>query len=384
MNGIDFLEALDGLESRQLLRNVKVVTSRSGPYVEVDGRRYLSFCSNDYLGLAQHPRLIEAATDALKRFGVGASASHVVCGHSKWHQALEERLIDRLPWDGALVFTSGYSANLAIIQALTGRHDSIFQDRLNHASLLDGARLSGAKLVRFRHNDPVDLANRLRGFTGRGLVVSDGVFSMDGDVADVPALVRAAKKVSLPVLIDDAHGFGVLGAGGEGTVVSQGVCPADVDFNVVTLGKAVGASGAVVMGSRDAIAWLRQKARPHIYTTAMPPCIAAAAVEALDVMVDESWRRSYLRERIQQFRRGATELGLDVLASDTPIQPILLGGHERALRWSNHLKERGLWVVAIRPPTVSVGESRLRVTLSAEHTPEEIDRLLVALSEVSE
>ena len=371
---MDYVQQLRTLEQAQLLRTPPTVDWRDGVYCGVGGQRYLTFCSNDYLGLSQHPKVVEAATKAMGEFGLGSTASHMVVGHSRYHHELEAHMVEHMPWSGGVLMASGYVANLAIIQALCGRHHTVFQDRLNHASLLDAARLSGAKLVRYAHNDVGDLRARVPDSHQPSVIVSDGVFSMDGDVADVVGLAEVAQSIRAPLVIDDAHGFGVLGANGEGSVVAQHIPPAQVEFNVCTFGKAMGTMGAVVMGDRDAVEWLKQKARPYIYSTAMPPSIAAASLAAFEVMIDEPERRQQLASRIAQFRAGAKALGLELLPSQTAIQPIVLGSAERALAWSDHLKSSGVLVSAIRPPTVPTGAARLRITLSAEHTTDEAKR----------
>ncbi|MFG6178995.1 8-amino-7-oxononanoate synthase [Halomonas sp. THAF12] len=343
-----------------------------------DGR--LDFAGNDYLGLARDPRLAEAQAKGARRFGAGGRASHLVCGHQQIHEALEQRLAALTSRPRALLFSTGYMANLGVLQALCDRHTPVFQDRLNHASLIDGARLAGAPSRRFHHRDLDDL-ERLLARAPHGapaLVVSDGVFSMDGDVADVAGLAATARRHDAWLMIDDAHGLGVLGEAGDGCAGrAHGVD--DVPVLVGTLGKALGSAGAFVAGDEALIEHLVQFARPYVYTTAQPPGVAAATLAALDVLEAEPERRACLHERIARFRREAATLGLELDASTTPIQPLRLGDNARTLRWAARLGDAGLRVGAIRAPTVPTGEARLRITLSAAHDDDALDALLGAL-----
>lgn len=362
-------------------RRRHLLQSPQGPEIWVDGQPRLAFCSNDYLGLANHPDVVTAFAQAAQRFGVGSGAAHLVCGHSSEHHALEEELAD---WTGrprALLFSTGYMANLGVVSALLGRRDSIIQDKLNHASLLDAAQLSGAKLVRFAHNDMTHLQTRLQAHTGgQGILAVDGVFSMDGDLAPLPELARLAQQHQRWLMVDDAHGLGCLGAMGAGTVAHFGASNEQVPILMGTLGKALGTFGAFVAGSEALIEALIQFARTYIYTTAVPPAIAAATRTSLRLVQTETWRREHLQQLIQRFRQGALKLGLSLMPSETPIQPILLGDEAKALFMAEVLREQGIWVSAIRPPTVPVGTSRLRITLSAGHSTDQVDRLLDALS----
>lgn len=344
----------------------------------VDGRRLLAFCSNDYLGLANHPDLIDALADGARRYGVGSGAAHLVSGHSEAHEMLEAALAAFTGRPRALLFSTGYMANLGVLSALAGPGDRILADRLNHASLVDGARLSGAQLRRYPHRDMARL-RALAGRGGAGLIVTDGVFSMDGDLAPLPELVDLAATADALLVVDDAHGLGVLGPAGEGTRAHFGLSPEAVPVLIGTLGKAVGTSGAFVAGDADWIELLIQRARPYIYTTALPPALAWATLTALDLVRREHWRRERLAALIARFRAGAQALGLPLADSLTPIQPILAGDAATALAWSQALEAEGILVTAIRPPTVPVGSARLRVTFSAGHTDEDVDRLLVAL-----
>lgn len=375
--------ALDERAATHRYRVRRLLESAQGPAVRVDGRDYLQFCSNDYLGLANHPRLIAAMQSAAADYGVGSGASHLVSGHSRWHHELEERLAALTGRSRALLFSTGYMANLGIINALLGKGDHIFEDRLNHASLLDGGLLSGARFQRFAHNDIADLQRRLEksGDGGRRLIAVDAVFSMDGDLAPLPELAALAKQNNAWLMADDAHGFGVLGAHGAGSAEHFGLSQDELPVLMGTLGKALGCFGAFVAGSEVLIETLIQFARPYIYTTAMPPAVAAANLAALDVLAEEDWRRSQLQRNIQAFREGAARLGLPLASSDTAIQPLLVGADSDALAFSERLAGQGILVSAIRPPTVPEGTARLRITLTAAHSREQIDSLLNALDQ---
>ena len=364
-----------------LYRHRPLLDSPQGPQVVVDGQPLLAFCNNDYLGLANHPQVIEAWQTGAARWGVGGGASHLVIGHSTPHHALEEALADFTGRPRALLFSNGYMANLGAVTALVGQGDTVLEDRLNHASLLDAGLLSGARFNRYLHNDAASLAKRLDKACGNTLVVTDGVFSMDGDVADLPALAREANSKGAWLMVDDAHGFGALGANGGGLVEHFGLSVAQVPVLMGTLGKAFGTSGAFVAGSEELIESLIQFARPYIYTTSQPPALACATLKSLELLRTEHWRREHLNTLINQFRRGAEQIGLQLMDSFTPIQPILMGDSARALRLSQRLRERGLLVTAIRPPTVPAGGARLRVTLSAAHTEAQVQLLLSVLDD---
>ena len=364
-----------------LYRHRPLLDSPQGPQVVVDGQPLLAFCNNDYLGLANHPQVIEAWQTGAARWGVGGGASHLVIGHSTPHHVLEEALAEFTGRPRALLFSNGYMANLGAVTALVGQGDTVLEDRLNHASLLDAGLLSGARFNRYLHNDAASLAKRLEKACGNTLVVTDGVFSMDGDVADLPALAREAKAKGAWLMVDDAHGFGALGANGGGLVEHFGLSVAQVPVLMGTLGKAFGTSGAFVAGSEELIENLIQFARPYIYTTSQPPALACATLKSLELLRTEHWRREHLNTLINQFRRGAEQIGLQLMDSFTPIQPILMGDSARALRLSQRLRERGLLVTAIRPPTVPAGGARLRVTLSAAHTEAQVQLLLSGLDD---
>ena len=377
----DLAARLAERRAADLYRQRPLLESPQGPQVVVDGQPLLAFCSNDDLGLANHPEVIKAWQAGAERWGVGGGASHLVIGHSTPHHAVEEALADLTGRPRALLFSTGYMANLGAITALVGQGDTVLQDRLNHASLLDGGLLSGARFSRYLHNDAASLATRLEKATGNTLVVTDGVFSMDGDLADLPALAKAARARDAWLMVDDAHGLGTLGAQGGGVVEHFGLGVEDVPVLIGTLGKACGTAGAFVAGSEDLIEALVQFARPYIYTTSQPPALACATLKSLELLRRETWRREHLAALIGQFRQGAEQIGLQLMDSPTPIQPILVGDSAKALRLSRMLRERGLLVTAIRPPTVPAGSARLRVTLSAAHSQAQVQLLLNALAE---
>jgi 8-amino-7-oxononanoate synthase len=377
----DLATRLAERRAAHLYRQRPLLDSPQGPLVRVDGRELLAFCSNDYLGLANHPQVIEAWRAGAQRWGVGGGASHLVIGHSTPHHELEEALAAFSGRPRALLFSTGYMANLGAVTALLGQGDTVLEDRLNHASLLDAGLLSGARFSRYLHNDAQSLAGRLAKASGNTLVVTDGVFSMDGDLADLPALCAEAKQRDAWVMVDDAHGFGPLGATGGGIVEHFGLGQDDVQVLVGTLGKAFGTAGAFVAGSEELIETLVQFARPYIYTTSQPPALACATLQSLELLRSEHWRREHLATLIQRFRAGAEAIGLSLVDSPTPIQPIMVGDSDRALRLSQMLRERGLLVSAIRPPTVPAGSARLRVTLSAAHSLAQLELLLEALAE---
>ncbi len=377
----DLASRLAARQEENLYRQRPLLESPQGPEVRVDGRPMLAFCSNDYLGLANHPEVKAAFIRGVERWGAGGGASHLVIGHSGPHHDLELALAEFTGRPRALLFSTGYMANLGAVTALVGKGDTVLEDRLNHASLLDAGLLSGARFSRYLHNDADSLASRLERAEGDTLVVTDGVFSMDGDLADLPALCAAARARGAWVMVDDAHGFGPLGTNGGGIVEHFGLGREDVPVLVGTLGKGFGTAGAFVAGSEELIETLIQFARPYIYTTSQPPAVACATLKSLELLQRERWRREHLEKLIQRFRQGAAEIGLTLMDSPTPIQPILVGDSARALKLSALLRERGLLVGAIRPPTVPAGSARLRVTLSAAHSEEQLESLLSALAD---
>lgn len=376
-----------------LYRRRRVFDTADGPWLNGPDGPLLSFCSNDYLGLATHPRLRQAMRRAIDDYGSGAGAAHLVSGHRRIHHQLEDALAEFTGRPRVLLFSTGYMANLGVISALSGRGDLVLEDRLNHASLLDGALLSGARLQRYGHGDSTRLAAMLaKGGERNSLVASDGVFSMDGDIAPVVELDRLCRQANSWLLIDDAHGIGVLGTGGGGTLqhfADQGY-QADGGNTILmgTLGKALGSFGAFVAGDESVIEYLIQSARSYIYTTALPPAVAAAALEAIRLCDEEAWRRQRLGELIAYFRDQAEQAGLTLLPSTTPIQPLLINARDgdsdavRATTIAEALLIRGLLVPAIRPPTVPEGGSRLRITLCAEHDEAQVDRLIETLAEL--
>ncbi|WP_267120852.1 8-amino-7-oxononanoate synthase, partial [Xanthomonas sacchari] len=329
------------------------------------------FCSNDYLGLAQQFEVVAALQDAAAREGAGATASHLVCGHHALHEALEREIADWLGYPQALLFGSGFIANLAVQQALLSEEEDVcVQDRLNHASLLDASRLAGCRLRRYPHLDAEGAMRQLKhAADGAAMLATDGVFSMDGDVAPLRSLALVARTQQALLYVDDAHGVGVVGPQGRGSVAEAGLGVDDVPLQLVTLGKALGGYGAAVVGDTPLIRHLAETARPYLYTTALPPAQAAASLAAVKLARRDQWRRERLVELIALFRGGARRHGLELMASDTPIQPLLCGEERTALAWSAALEQAGYLVSAIRPPTVPEGKSRLRVTLSALHTP---------------
>ncbi len=354
--------------------------------MRVDGREFLSFSSNDYLGLANHPEIVTAAQLAAARFGVGAGAAHLLTGHHRLHHDLEARLAAFVGLPAALLFSTGYMASLGVIPALLDRHGEVFEDRLNHASLVDAAVLSRAKLTRYPHLDLAWLDRKLGESAARvKLIATDSVFSMDGDLAPMQALLALAEKHGAWLYVDDAHGFGVLGEEGRGVLSLD---PARLRSRppliyLATLGKAAGVAGAFVAGTENLIEWLVNRARTYVYTTAQPPLLAAAVSASLKLIAGEPWRRRRLAQLIARVKAGVAGLPWPLLASDSPIQPLLVGSNEEALRLAEGLGERGILIPAIRPPTVPQGQARLRISLSAGHTAEDVDALLDALRELA-
>ncbi|WP_309045205.1 8-amino-7-oxononanoate synthase [Marinobacter sediminicola] len=377
----DFTAELEQRKQAGLYRTRRHISGPQQPVLTADGKRLLSFCSNDYLGLANHPSNLEALRDALPKTGLGGAASHLVCGHHEAHHFLEERLAAFTGRSSALFFSTGYMANLGVISALVGRGDTVFSDRLNHASIIDGCILSRAKVRRYGHGDVGSLAAMLAETSGHKLVVTDGVFSMDGDVAPLRELAAVCREHGALLVVDDAHGFGVLGPRGQGSVAEFGLSEENVPVLIGTLGKAAGTSGAFVAGPGVLMDYLVQKARTYIYTTAMPPALALATCNSIDLIEQDDKRRIHLQGLIDRFRCEAKALGYSLMSSRTPIQPIMVGDNWAALALSRALEERGLLVTAIRPPTVPAGEARLRVTFSAAHSHEDLDSLMQALAD---
>jgi 8-amino-7-oxononanoate synthase len=377
---------LQRLRDAHLYRSRRLLEGPQGVRPVVDGRRMLSFCSNDYLGLAAHPAVVEALRVGAEHYGVGSGAAHLVSGHGEPHRRLEQALANFVDRPRALLFSTGYMANLGVVQALAGPGQRIFADRLNHASLTDGARISGARLGRYPHLD-VDRLEQQLGAADARMIITDGVFSMDGDLAPLPRLAALARQHNAWLMVDDAHGLGVLGSGGRGTLDALQINDSDGGIDAVpilvgTLGKAFGTFGAFVAGSEQLIETLIQRARAYIYTTALPPAVAYATCVALEIAVREEWRRERLRSLVARFRAGARALQLPLCDSQTPIQPLVAGDALLALEWSRLLERRGVLVTAIRPPTVAAGTARLRITFSAAHEERDVDELLGLLAEL--
>jgi len=375
-------DQLAELERRGLRRSRLIRQSPQGPRIVVDGREVLAFCSNDYLGLANHPRIVEAAIEAASRYGVGEGASHLLSGHSAVHERLEEKLAGFMKMPRALLFSTGYQANIGAVTALAGPEDAIFSDALNHASLIDGVRLSRARVVRYPHADLGFLSGALAESGARTkLIVTDGVFSMDGDIAPLPALLDLCERHDAWLLVDDAHGFGVVGPEGRGSPAHFGLRSRRLVY-VGTLGKAAGVAGAFVAGAAEVVETLLQRARTYIYTTAAPAMLAAAIETSLQIIREDEWRRARLRKLVAVLREELRGSESALASSDTPIQPVVLGGNSEAVRASAALRERGILVPAIRPPTVPEGTARLRISLSAAHSEDDVSRLAAALREV--
>jgi 8-amino-7-oxononanoate synthase len=373
---------LNDLASRGLTRRRRMLDGPQGAQVQVDGRPLLAFASNDYLGLANHPQLIAAAQEGVARYGVGSGASHLVLGHSAAHQALEEALAAFVAMPHALLFSTGYMANIAIVTALAGRDDAVFADRLNHASLNDAALLSGAAFKRYPHRDVAALEQRLAASrTRRRLIVTDAVFSMDGDIAPLAELVTLAERYDAWLVVDDAHGFGVLGAEGRGTLDQLGLHSPRIIY-MGTLGKAAGVYGAFVAAQREVIETLLQRARTYIYTTATPPLLAHVLLRSLTLIRTEQWRRDRLQQHAALLKSRLAGSRFRLLASDTAIQPLIVGDNEAAVAASDALLADGILVPAIRPPTVPVNTARLRISLSAAHEVADVERLAAALMRI--
>jgi 8-amino-7-oxononanoate synthase len=377
----DLRSALVDMDVSSSRRYRKLTDSPCAPQVSLNGRDVLAFASNDYLGLANHPQLIEACAEGARRWGVGAGASHLVSGHSAVHEALENELARFVRCEAALVFSTGYMANIAVMPALLGRDDALFADRLNHASLVDGARLSRASMHRYAHNDMAALADMLEASRARRkLIVSDAVFSMDGDIAPLSRLLELADQHDAWLLIDDAHGFGALGPQGRGSLAAADL-HSDRIILMGTLGKAAGVAGAFVAGSAALIDWLLQKSRSYIFTTAMPPMQAHVLLSSLELIEISDDRRRHLNMLIARFREGMLPYADRLTPSGTAIQPVIIGDNATTMAVAAALLERDIWTPAIRPPTVPAGSARLRISLSAAHTLAQVDQLAAALAE---
>lgn len=371
---------LNKRSQQSLYRARTLISSNCGAQLSVQGKSVHNFCSNDYLGLASHPEIARAFKQGIDHYGVGSGASHLISGHGEAHQLLEDQLAEFTNRPRALLFSSGYAANLGVINALAGRSDLVLEDYLNHASLLDGGLLSGAKFRRYKHCDSHDLQDKLVKLDGaRKLVVTDGVFSMDGDRAPLEDLADISANHNAWLMVDDAHGFGVLGANGGGLVEHLNLSLDQVPILMGTLGKAFGTYGAFVAGSEALIETLIQFARSYIYTTALPPAVAVASSASLQLLQKEQWRREKLNQLILRFRSAASQIGLKLMDSETAIQPILIEDNQKVLAMGEQLRNFGFMVGAIRPPTVPVGQARIRIALSAGHSEEQVDALVDAL-----
>jgi len=387
----EFPARIAELDRAHLRRKRRVVTPEDGARLQVDGQTLLAFCSNDYLGLAGHPELIQAACAGARAFGVGSGASPMVSGHSAANAALEQELAAFVQLPRALYFYAGYATNISIVPALVGEGDALFSDALNHACLIDGARLSRAKIHRYAHADLGALDAALaQSPARRKLVISDAVFSMDGDIADIPALLALCERHDALLLVDDAHGFGVLGPQGRGSLAHFGLAGLKAPRRVLymaTLGKAAGVAGAFVAGDDALVEWLLQKTRSYTYATAAPALLATALRASLRLIEGEQWRRDHLARMVARLRNGLQPVlrgtPWSLGESTTGIQPLVIGSNDQALAVMEGLRERGLWVPAIRPPTVAEGTARLRIALSAAHTEADVDQLIQALAELA-
>jgi 8-amino-7-oxononanoate synthase len=370
--------------AQDLLRSRRTLASPQSPHILVDGKPYLAFCSNDYLGLASHPQLVTALQQGAQQWGVGAGAAHLVSGHFAPHHQLEQQLAAFVGKPAALLFSTGYMANLGAVQALVGKGDTVFADKLNHASLNDAMLLSRAEAKRYRHGDMAQLAQLLEQTkSGRKLIITDAVFSMDGDMAPLRELLALCQRHDAWLYVDDAHGFGVLGGQGRGSLAHFGIASARIIY-MATLGKAAGVSGAFVAAEQVVIDTLVNHAHSYVYTTATPPALSVALSRSLHLIAQGEALRAHLQQLIAQLRNGLSDLPWQLMPSDTAIQPLLIGDNMQALKLSEGLRERGIWVAAIRPPTVPQGTARLRITLSAAHTEADVRQLIGALHELAQ
>jgi 8-amino-7-oxononanoate synthase len=380
---ISISQHLSNLKQQGAYRQRRQLDSPQDIEVVVDGKKFLSFCSNDYLGLANDTRVCLAAKDAISNFGVGTGASQLITGYTSLHASLEEQLAEFLGYPRCVLFSSGYLANLGVISAFSSRHSLILQDRLNHASLIDAARYAGGHLKRYQHRD-INHASEIiaSSQSEQHLIVSDGVFSMEGSIAPLEQLHQLKRNTNDKLIIDDAHAIGVLGSKGKGSLEHLGIEPSKVDILIGTFGKAFGGSGAFVLADNDTVDFIIQKARTLIYTTAPPASLAAAAIQSLNIIINEPERRQRLHENIQYFRKALSATTLELLDSITAIQTIIIGENKQTLWFSKQLEKHGLLVLPIRPPTVPINTARLRITLSSEHTQQQIDQLVNALLDI--
>jgi 8-amino-7-oxononanoate synthase len=374
---------LDERAAKGLLRKRQTLQSPQSAHIVVDNKPYLSFSSNDYLGMANHPNLISALQQGAAQYGVGAGAAHLLSGHMQPHEQLEHALANFVGKPAALLFSTGYMANLGVVQAMLGKGDTVFADKLNHASLNDAMRLSRAQIERYRHNDMAQLAQLLaQAQSGRKLIITDAVFSMDGDFAQLPRLLALCEEHDAWLLVDDAHGFGVLGEQGQGSLEHFGIASPRIIY-MATLGKAAGVFGAFVAAEQAVVDTLVNHASSYVYTTAAPPALASALLASLQLIEQGEALRVHLQTLITQLQEGMQNLPWTLMPSETAIQPLLIGDNKKSVNLSEALRERGIWVAAIRPPTVPQGTARLRITLSAAHTTDDVTRLTEALHELA-
>ncbi len=385
MSKLDWLtQEIDGLKEQGLYNRIRTIGSAQGARLVVDGKDVLNFCSNNYLGLANHPKIVEAAKDATKKYGVGPAAVRSIAGTTDLHIDLEKRLAKFKGAEDVITFQSGFTANLGTIAALVGKEDVIFSDRLNHASIIDGCRLSGAKIIAYEHNDPAALEEAIKQAAGtyrRALIVTDGVFSMDGDIAPLPALYEVAKKFDILFMVDDAHGEGVLGKGGRGIVDHFGL-HGKVDIEVGTMSKAFGVVGGMVAGDKVIVEWLRQRGRPFLFSSAVTAPDAAACLAAVDLLEESTELVDKLWDNAKYFKGEMKKLGFDTGVSETPITPVMLGEAPLAQQFSRELFENGVFAMAIGFPTVAKGKARIRVMISASHDRDDLGQGLEAFEKV--
>ncbi|HEX9840324.1 MAG TPA: glycine C-acetyltransferase [Anaerolineales bacterium] len=385
MSKLDWLtQEIEGLKEQGLYNRIRTIGSAQGAWLTVDGKNVLNFCSNNYLGLANHPKIVEAAKEGTKKYGVGPAAVRSIAGTMDLHVQLEQRLATFKGAEDVITFQSGFTANLGTISALVSKEDVIFSDRLNHASIIDGCRLSGAKIVAYEHNDPGALEDAIKEHASnfrRALIITDGVFSMDGDIAPLPALVEVAKKYDILFMVDDAHGEGVLGKGGRGIVDHFGL-HGKVDIEVGTMSKAFGVVGGMVAGDKVIIEWLRQRGRPFLFSSAVTAPDAAACLAAVDLLEESTELVDKLWANAKYFKAEMKKLGFDTGVSETPITPVMLGEAPLAQQFSRELFEEGVFAMSIGFPTVAKGKARIRVMISAAHDNDDLGKGLDAFEKV--
>ena len=377
-------QELQTLHEQNRFRTVHQVASAQEPRIQIDGRNLILFCSNNYLGLANHPNLKKAAVDAIETYGTSTVASALISGYMTPHAQLEKRMAKFWGTEAAVVFPTGYMANLGVIPALINREDIIFSDQLNHRSLIDGCRLSRAKIDIYPHGDVTHLESQLQNAQHyrRRLIVTDGVFSMDGDIAPLPELVSLASKYNAILMVDDAHGTGVLGKNGRGTYEHFNLSPESIDIHMTSGSKALGASGGFIGGKQELINLIHNRSPAYIYTTAMPPDACASTTAAIDLITNDLDRNHRLWHNIKTIRDGLNTLGFNLAKSQTQIIPLLIGDDKKTVAISNELYERGIYLYGIRPPTVPEGQSRLRLSVMATHTEEDIQNLLNTMADI--